>query len=230
MPRRPQKPRKTVLNLRKAVCYTLSNDGRESAESPVALGARPSTDFQGPPKSESNQLPTDSYNVLSKRELITLLRRKPCCFDDVNLVILTGSITRRLETLRARAREGNWVEEASEFPRWLGSSGLMNLLGGKGRAAVQKLANDTLHDCDCFWRNQGQGPWVAKSELEAVNSKLDNLAGLVARLSPPVTETPNAEVLSPALHVIQGAFHDRKATRDGAGGAQRRPPLYLVYD
>jgi hypothetical protein len=209
MPCRPQKPKKKAFDIQRPVCYNVFNAGEIVAASQVDRGPDQNlipaaNGFHGSPKSESNQLPTDSYNVLSKRELINLLRRKPSCFDDVDLLCLTSSITRRLETLRARAREGNWVEEASEFARWLLSSGLMKLLEGKGRAAVQKLANDTLYDCDCFWRNQGQGPWVAKSELETVNAKLDNLAGLVARLSPPVTETATADQVLPALHVIQG--------------------------
>jgi hypothetical protein len=135
MPRRPQKPKKKAFDIQRPVCYNVANAGEIVAASQVDRGPDQNlipaaNGFHGSPKSESNQLPTDSYNVLSKRELINLLRRKPSCFDDVDLLCLTSSITRRLETLRARAREGNWVEEASEFARWLLSSGLIKLLEG----------------------------------------------------------------------------------------------------
>src|ERR1017187_3108228 len=150
-----------------------------AAPEPVAR-ASPARDSQGSQGSESNQMPTDSLNTLSKRELINLLRRLPCSFDDVDLLILRGAAMRQLTIFRSRAREGKCVEEASTFARWVLSSGLLKLFPAQASRDGQKLANDVIFDADCHWRHQGQGPWVAKSELEAVNAKLDNLAGLVA--------------------------------------------------
>jgi hypothetical protein len=191
-----------------------------AAQEPVAR-AFPAPDSQGFQESESNQLPTDSFNALSKRELINFLRRKPCHFDDVDLGVLGHSTIHRLKVLRARAREGKCVEEASEFARWVVQAGLLKLLGGKVKGAVQKLASDTLFDCECHWRNQGQGPWVAKSELEAVNAKLDNLAGLVASLAHPGRDRDTASpeprlIVLPEVPVERGDTA-RREERAAAG-------------
>jgi hypothetical protein len=140
----------------------------------------------------------DGLCLLSKRELITLLLLKPCAFDEVDLRLLTLSMVQRLKILRARAREGKCVDEASEFARWLTASGLLKLCQGQDKVEVRKLVQDTLWDCECHWRNQGQGPWIAKSELEAVNAKLDNLVALVASVAGP---SRSAE---PALAVLEG--------------------------
>jgi hypothetical protein len=166
------------------------NSGRCDDLASVALVGResgPSTpappDSQDSQGSESNQLPTDSFQVLSKRELITLLRRRPCRFDDADLAGLASMTLQRLRVLRARACEGKSVDEASEFARWVGYSGLQKLIGGKRAAELEKLAKDTLWDCECYYRNDCRGPWVAKSELEALNAKMDNLCGVVAGLA-----------------------------------------------
>ena|ERR1039458_3165953 len=183
-----------------------------AAPEPVAR-ASPARDSQGSQGSESNQMPTDSLNALSKRELINLLRRKPCSFDDVDLLVLRGSTMRRLTTLRARTREGVGVEEASAFARWVSVSGLLRLFPAQALRDAQKLAQDTLHDCDQHWRNQGQGPWVAKSELEAVNAKLDNLASLLASLAHPDrggdTASPDPQLI--ILAGVNGSKGDRGA-------------------
>jgi hypothetical protein len=165
---------------------------RFERQEPVGgVGLRPATE------SESKLLPTDSLNALCKRDLITLLRRQPCRFDDVDLAILSASTIQRLKVLRARAREGKSVEEAAEFAHWLTASGLVKLCAGQDKGEVHRLAQDTLFDCDSYWRNQGQGPWIAKSELEAVNAKLDNLMALVASRAP-------GDLAQPALAVMEG--------------------------
>jgi hypothetical protein len=60
-----------------------------------------------------------------------------------------------------------------------------------------------LWDCDQHWRNQGEGPWVAQSELEAVNAKLDNLAQLVSVLAQGEYSTKLAEI--PQLAILGGS-------------------------
>jgi hypothetical protein len=172
---------KILIDDNAGVCENPANVGGLGANPPRPL-LPPPTDSYGSPESESNQMPTDSLQALSKRELITLLRRKPCVFDDVDLLCLTHATAQRLKVLRCRAREGKCVEEASEFARWVLASGLLRVCEGQDKGEVRELAQDTLYDCECHWRNEGRGPWIAQSELEAVNGKLDCLAAMVLSL------------------------------------------------
>src|ERR1035437_819626 len=107
--------------------HTFSSAAEKVATSPVvkgltATGAAALKDSPGSPESESNELP-DSLQCLSKRELIRLLRLHERRFDEADLRHWCGGITARVKVLRARAREGKCVEEASEFARWVVSSG-----------------------------------------------------------------------------------------------------------
>jgi hypothetical protein len=140
----------------------------------------PPTDSSGLAESESNQMPTDSLHALSKRDLIALLRRKPCLFDDADLYRLTQATIQRLRVLQRRAREGKSVYEASEFAHWLTASGLLKLLRGVDKVEVEKLAQGTLGDCEDTWRTEGRKPWVELSVVEVVNAKLDFLLRRVA--------------------------------------------------
>ena len=186
---------KKPFDIQAGACYTSSNDGWESAESPVALGARPSVDFQGPPESESKQLQTD-----------------PAKIELHKLHWLWKETVSRLRRLDARAREGKFVDEASEFARWVKFSGL--LLVFKAFEAppplevspkeVELLITEILFDCEAHWKNEPRGPWVEKSELESINHKLDLVASQLSKLSPSVTETATAVPILPALRVIQG--------------------------
>jgi hypothetical protein len=112
---------------------------------------------------------------------------------------LADATARLLRVYRARAREGKCVEEASEIARYVVSSGLAKLAGASSEGELQELVQGTLHDCACHWNNQGQGPWVAKSELEALNAKVDNLCGMIAaglRQAPTVIEITTAQPLA----------------------------------
>src|ERR1035441_9650059 len=88
-------PRKIVVDDNSTICHDAASVGL-AAHEPVAR-ASPAPDPQGFQGSESNQMPTDSLNTLSKRELINLLRRLPCSFDDVDLLILRGAVMRSEE-------------------------------------------------------------------------------------------------------------------------------------
>jgi len=132
--------------------------------------------------SESITMP-DPFSVLSKRDLITLLRRRECRFDDVNLEQLRLATLTYLESWRSRARESKSVLEASDFARWVLSSGLAKLFRDKGAAEVEKVRKDVLWACECAWKNQGGGGSVALSEVEAINAKLDGLSAAVAELA-----------------------------------------------
>jgi len=189
MPRRSRKARKIVLDSQKAVCYTVSNDGRESAESPVAIGARLSVDFQGPPESESKRLH----------------------FDSIQLHWLWNETRRRVEQLATRADEGVDIQPAMDFARWLQFSGLIKLFKDNPQSEplkvdgelIDKRVRDLIMDCGDYLKLNTPG-FVRVCQIEAVNQKLDLLAAQVAKLSPPVTETAKAGCSSPALQVIQG--------------------------
>jgi hypothetical protein len=158
-------------------------------------------------------MPTDSLQVLSKRELICLLRQQERRFDTADLAQWCAGITLRLNCLRKRAREGKCVEEASEFARWLVSSGLTKLFEGTGKRAISTLIADTLYDCECHWKNEPRGPWVAQSELEALNAKLDLVMQRMAnqeefhpRLNETAATGTYASVNEPVLQVITGGL------------------------
>lgn len=53
---------------------------------------------------------------------------------------------------------------------------------GRGAAALEKLRLDVLWECESAWKGREAKPWVAGSEIEALNAKLDGLAATVAAL------------------------------------------------
>jgi hypothetical protein len=134
--------------------------------------------------------------ALSKGELITLLSRRPVRFDDADLHALWAATVARLRTLDNRVREGKCVEEASEFARWVASSGLLRLLQGRDTGELVqgglKVSGDELKelississDCEAYWNNHPRGPWVSLSELESISLKLDRIAARVALSAP----------------------------------------------
>src|ERR1041385_5335322 len=102
----------------------LSADARQGRQHSSSL----SVVSHGTPESQSGgsgMLDAKQLRVLSKENLITLLCRKAIEFDDADLEVLRVATLQRLKTLRARAREGKMVDEASEFVRWLSSSGVL---------------------------------------------------------------------------------------------------------
>jgi hypothetical protein len=191
---------KRVVDTSPERCYSLSNDaGPLQATDASPLKASPNG---GPLKrSECFNVPTlnpESLKVLSKGELIRLLCLKPRTFDETDLHFFWRSVKARLETLDKRVREGKEVEEASDFARWVQWSGLVKLFESfpqgepfaVSAAEILRLVGEVLFDCEMWWKKNPRGPWVAKSELEAVNHKLDLIAGQLAFqhsiLAPPV--------------------------------------------
>jgi hypothetical protein len=163
-------------------------------------GAATSNDPHGPQESESDPMPYDydSLHVLSKRDLIALLHLRPVQFDTADRAILRDQTMARLKLLQARAREGKSTEEASEFARWILTAGVTKLFEGEDALALEKLRKDVLWTCSDTWSNTGQGPWVAQSELEAANRKLDNLANLVQAPGSPGPRTSPTGGITPA--------------------------------
>jgi len=109
----------------------------------------------------------------------------------------------RLERLYKRVCEGKFVDEASEFARWLRFTGLLEIFHKYAApeplevsaVKIEKLITDTLFECEQFWKRNPRGPYVALSELEAINHKLDLLAGRIAQL-------PLAEPAQPSISVL----------------------------
>lgn len=172
---------KKVIDDNSGCCDHSLSVAREDREpGPSALASLKTR--KAPHESESNQLPTDSLQALSKRDLIALLRRKPSGFDDADVAVLRASTLQRLGVLTRRVREGHHVDEASEFARYVTASGLLKLLGtGDTGRDLRRLLGGIQRDCEAFWKNEGRGPWIAKSELEDLHGKIDKLEGLMAR-------------------------------------------------
>jgi len=183
-------------------CNNISNAG-ESATKQQGQEPDPSycqqVDSHGSPESESNVMLTDS-KIIEPHKVHWLWK------ETVN----------RLRVLQGRAREGKCVDEASEFARWVRMSGLAHIYETFTSPAplevswptVEKLIVDILWDCEAYYKNAPQGPWVQKSELEAINHKLDLIAGRIARLSAANNDTAEAGVApaaTPALRVLQAA-------------------------
>jgi len=125
---------------------------------------------------------------------------------------LCNETVQRLVTLHKRVCEGKFVDEASEYARWLRFSGVLPIFDAfpspppleVSRAKVEKLIGDVLWECEQFWKKNPRGPWVSLSELEAINQKLDTIAGQLSRLSLASQKVETPCVVEPALRVIEG--------------------------
>lgn len=170
-------------------CYSISNaPGPENTDSSPVLNLPAKRAVHVGDTMNAPKLNPESLKVLSKGELIRLLCLKPRTFDETDLHFMWKSVKSRLETLDKRAREGNEVDEASDFARWIEWSGLTKLFDEfpagppfeVSGSAIRRLAREVLFDCELWWKKNPRGPWVAKSELEAVNQKLDLIAARLA--------------------------------------------------
>ena len=199
MPRRSQKPRKTVLDSQKPVCYNVSNAGEIVAASQVDRGPDQNlipaaNGFHGSPKSESKHLQTDSVKC-----------------EPYKLHWLWNETRRQLQRYATRADEGVEIQAAMDFARWIEFSGLIKLFKYNPQPEpwkvdwllIDSLVRNLVMDCGDYLKLNTPG-FVRVSQLEAVNTKLDILAAQVARLSPPAMETATARTVPPALQVIQG--------------------------
>lgn len=179
-------------------CYNFTQAERKPSGKSLSGKSFLVSDSYGPPESEGTLMDSDS-----KRQIATLVRW------------LHQETMTRLQTLRARTREGKFVDEASEFARWVRFSGIMRLCAAlnvgqvkAGPTDLERLRQDILSDCEAFWKHEPRGPWVSLSELEAVNEKLDLIAAQVSRLSAR-TESNTPAVASgsaPTLHVVDGGL------------------------
>jgi len=155
-----------------------SAGGREPVPKPANVARQT---LKASKESESDSVP-DSLSVLSKRELIILLRLKQCHFDLGDLAALRQHTLSELRTWLRRARQRVCVQEASEFARWVMSSGLSKLLDGPGGSELERTRRDVLSECEEAWRREGAGAWVGKSDIDVLTAKLDRLTSVVADL------------------------------------------------
>lgn len=183
-------------------------DSRSSASEKVASSARacePRANLvygarqipTAPKESESISMP-DSYDALSKRELIGLLRLREHRFDEVDLATLRQHTLCELLKWQRRARQRVMVDEASEFARWVMNAGLCGLFERCGAGSIEKERQEVLWECAQAWKNQG-APWVGGSDIEALNGKVDRLTAIVASLV-----ELNGGVVQPSLKLVEG--------------------------
>lgn len=129
--------------------------------------------------------------------------------DPAKVHWLWRETTTRLSVLARRVSEGKDILAASEFARWLRMSGLLHIFeifkAGPPRevsaSTISKQIDDLLWSCAEAWKRNPSGNVVQRSELEAINHKLDLIAGQVAQLGPqraPADEQPQP------LRVIDG--------------------------
>jgi hypothetical protein len=169
----------------------------------------------------ATQAHNDPLEILSKRDLITLLRRQERRFDDVDLAQWQAGIVARLKVLRARASEGKFLEEASEFARWVVSSGLFRLFLGQERDAMERVRQDVLWACESAWNNKPLG--VLAADAAAVGEKVDRLCSLFSRAASVPSLPQDAErtgasdggVLTLTLTKVQTSAHTHARGRRG---------------
>jgi len=130
--------------------------------------------------------------------------------DQVTIYTIARETTSRLDVLHDRVVEGQDLQSAKEFCSYLRWSGILRLL--EANSSTGNLKVDGAHirwKCDQLesltndqFRQVSKVVSLQMSQLQAVNHKLDLIAGHVAKLSPPSIETP--DVVQAPLRVIEG--------------------------
>jgi len=181
------------------------NAGEKVALAPVVkslakTGCPAAKDAHGSRASERIPMPKHPLNALTRRDLLAMASRRQITFDDVDLAVLARETLARLGKMLSRVRQGQFVEEASEFARWVNASGLTKPFREPDRLACEKLIADIMWDCEETRKNHGRKPWVPVSELEALNAKFDAVMAVVTSLAKPgiLTDENNGRILMDA--------------------------------
>jgi hypothetical protein len=134
-------------------------------------------------------MPHDPLEVLSKRELITLIRRREVRIDDVDLHLMQEAVFFRLKQLDSRAREGREVMEAMDFAHWC--TRLRKLFHGPTLARFEELHRELEFSCERAFANKPRGQSI--EERESTHEKPNRLLTAVAQAFPnvPALEGPN---------------------------------------
>ncbi len=99
-----------------------------------------------------------------------------------------------------------------DFAHWVQFSGLVRLFKENPQGEpfqvdgelIDSMVRNLVMDCGDYLKLNTPG-FVRVCHIEAVDRKLDLIAGQLAKLAPPVTETAEmGSRASPALQVIQG--------------------------
>lgn len=113
------------------------------------------------------------------------------CPDRVKLHVLFRDTLRELKRFESAARESSCLQEAADFARYVSQSVAPVLMLFPFESPLpcdghllRSIADALLAECQRRWREHDCKPKVDRSELEAINRKLDLLAGHVARISP----------------------------------------------
>jgi len=133
--------------------------------------------------------------------------------DNVRVYTLARETTSRLSILRARVSEGKDLHAAKEFCSYLQWSGILRLLRDNHQefplpvdgVLIEWKCNELLSLVHDQFQQASKVVSMELSQLEAINHKLDLIAGRLSQVSPPNSETAVVGVAaSPALHVIAG--------------------------
>jgi len=127
--------------------------------------------------------------------------------DIVNLHWLWKETVLRLDSFSQRVQLSECVDEAADFARYVMFSGLCRLFEANPSAEPLKVdgplarwkAEELLRECQERYRTNDVSSHVDKSVLDAINRKLDLIAGQVSRIP-----TSKAQAPRPELRIITG--------------------------
>jgi len=130
--------------------------------------------------------------------------------DAVQLYTLARETSNRIDVLHERVSEGQDLQAAKEFCSYLRWSGIIRLILSFESSGGLKI--DAAHiewkfkELESLTHEQFRQPSkvvsLQMSQLQAMNHKLDLIAGHVAKFAPPTIETSDAVPAS--LRVIEG--------------------------
>jgi len=123
----------------------------------------------------------------------------------VEMFNLARQTENRLLALQGDVAECKSVDEASNFTRWLSTSGILAMLemfstDGSlpvNGPALRKLAEKILSDCGDLYRSGKATARYQSSDIAAINHKLDLIAGRLAGLEFPPATSPTASMGAP---------------------------------
>ena len=143
-----------------------------------------------------------------------------CCMsvDSNTLHSVYAWAMRDLKVLESRVRQGSGVEFAAEFAAFVMNSGICALMNDNPELNITlrkafpyngvelfRVANDLRLECGQYYQGrtskaEGTAKGVKQSELEAINHKLDLLAGQLASLQS--VKPARKRLRKPCLKVI----------------------------
>ena len=130
-------------------------------------------------------------------------------FEPHRLHVLYCQTQQKLQTYWNRVQECKDVQQASEFARWLETSGIVRLLTDNPQgeplpvdgAAVHRKIQDLLFLCSEKWKG-GAVKVVELSEVEKLSQKIDSLADTVDRLKGTKTVEIYSEPILPLPRLL----------------------------